>query len=204
MTTHMEVQETSQGIGLHCFAVFTAICTWFLIIAGALVTSNEAGLAVPDWPLSYGSLMPPMIGGIFYEHGHRMVATTVGLLTVVLAIRLWRKETRRWVRYLGLAALGTVLTQGLLGGITVLFFLPTAISVAHGCLAQAFFCLMVSIALVTSPYWTNAQMETAEDDATPPLRRLTLYATAAVYGQLILGAQLRHSNPAFFRISWVL
>ncbi len=116
----------------------------FLLIAGALVTSNDAGLSVPDWPLSYGSLLPPMVGGIFYEHGHRMIASFVGLLSIVLAVWLWRVESRRlgerWLRWLGVAALGAVVAQGMLGGITVLFFLPPAVSSAHATLAQLFFC----------------------------------------------------------------
>ncbi len=86
---------------VHRFAVFTACCTFLLLIAGALVTSNDAGLSVPDWPLSYGSLLPPMVGGIFYEHGHRMIAAFVGMLSIVLAVWLWRVETRAWVRWLG-------------------------------------------------------------------------------------------------------
>src|SRR6202166_872841 len=109
---------------VHRFAVFTACCTFLLLIAGALVTSNDAGLSVPDWPLSYGSLTPPMVGGIFYEHGHRVIASFVGLLSIVLAVWLWRVEPRRWVRRLGWAALGAVVAQGLLSGLTVLFFLP--------------------------------------------------------------------------------
>jgi heme a synthase len=194
-----------QGKSLHRFAVFVACCTWLLIIAGALVTSNEAGLSVPDWPLSYGSLMPPMIGGIFYEHGHRMIAASVGLLTVILVIGLWRKEQRRWVRHLGLWALAAVVCQGLLGGITVLLFLPTAISVVHGSLAQAFFCLVVAIAWVTSPHWSECTTPLAKDTASIPLRRLALFATASVYVQLILGAILRHSKSGIlFHVFWAL
>src|SRR5512144_838151 len=90
--------------GLHRFAVATAVATLFLIVAGGLVTSTESGLSVPDWPLSYGRLMPPMVGGVFYEHGHRMVATTVGILTIILAVWLSRREPRAWVRRLGYAA----------------------------------------------------------------------------------------------------
>src|SRR3954463_13016612 len=106
---------------LHRFAVVLAGCTLFLVIAGASVTSNQAGLSVPDWPLSYGQVMPEMRGGVFYEHGHRMVATTVGILTLVLTVWLWRADPRRWMKKLGLAALGAVVLQGVLGGMTVLF-----------------------------------------------------------------------------------
>src|SRR3954462_8442166 len=117
------------NVWLHRYTVVVAICTFFLVVAGGLVTSNEAGLSVPDWPLSYGKLMPPMEGGIFFEHGHRMVATTVGLLTVMLAIWLWRSDQRRWMRRLGLAARATVIAQGLLCGMTVIFMLPKPVSI---------------------------------------------------------------------------
>ena len=118
--------------GLHRFAVFTASATLILIVAGALVTSNDAGLSVPDWPTTFGSFykMPRMVGGVQYEHGHRMVAEFVGLLTIILAVWTWRVEKRRWLRLLGLAALATVITQGILGGLTVLFFLPAPVSSA--------------------------------------------------------------------------
>ena len=98
--------EVPRSRALHRFAVATAVATLFLIVAGGLVTSTESGLSVPDWPLSYGRLMPPMVGGVFYEHGHRMVATTVGILTVILAAWLARREPRRSVRRLGYLAVG--------------------------------------------------------------------------------------------------
>ena len=144
-------------MGLHRFAFVTACATLVLIVAGGLVTSTESGLSVPDWPLSYGRLMPRMVGGVFYEHGHRMVATAVGLLTVVLSIWLACREPRAWVRRLGWAALAAVLAQGVLGGLTVIFLLPTAISVAHACLAQTFFCIVVALAVVTSPGWRDGR-----------------------------------------------
>lgn len=179
---------------LHGFAVFTACCTFFLIIAGALVTGNDAGLAVPDWPLSYGSLTPPMIGGIFYEHGHRMVASFVGLLTIILAVWLWKKDDRPFVRRLGWIALAVVITQGILGGITVLFFLPAPVSVMHACLAQAFFCIVSSLALLTSESWKRSERGVAGDTKGVSMRQLSVWTTASVYGQLILGAALRHSK----------
>lgn len=179
---------------LHRYAVFTAACTFCLVIAGGLVTSTQSGLAVPDWPLSYGQVIPPMVGGIFYEHGHRMVATFVGMLTVILAIWLWRKERRRWMRVLGVVALGAVIAQGVLGGLTVLFLLPTPISVSHAALAQTFFALVSSIALFTSKWWTTELTDVARDVKTPSLVWLTILTVAAVYVQLILGALMRHTH----------
>ncbi|HEX6908108.1 MAG TPA: COX15/CtaA family protein, partial [Terriglobales bacterium] len=128
------------------------------MIAGALVTSNDAGLSVPDWPTSFGSLykLPRMVGGVKFEHGHRMVAELTGLLTIILAVWTWRVEGRAWVRKLGIAALATVIAQGILGGITVLYYLPPAVSTAHAILAQTFFCLVVVLALVTGRGWTVA------------------------------------------------
>jgi cytochrome c oxidase assembly protein subunit 15 len=186
-------QEANHG--LHRFALFTAAATFLLIIAGALVTSNDAGLSVPDWPLSYGQLMPPMIGGIFYEHGHRMIASFVGLLTIILAAWLWRADERAWVKKLGFAALGAVVAQGVLGGLTVIFLLPTAVSVGHACLAQLFFAAVVSLALVTSPGWRRGLSGAAlSDEGSPPLRTLCLAVNAAVFAQLMLGAAFRHKG----------
>jgi cytochrome c oxidase assembly protein subunit 15 len=137
-----------------------------------------------------------MIGGIFYEHGHRMIASFVGLLTVVLALWLWRAEPRRWVRNLGWAALLAVITQGVLGGLTVLYLLPTPVSVGHACLAQLFFCMTVSLALFTSPYWQRMQARPPEavDRGTPSLRHLSLAAALAVFTQLLMGAAFRHKG----------
>ena len=165
--------------------------TLFLVFVGGLVTSTGSGLAVPDWPLSYGMLMPPMVGGIFYEHGHRMVATFVGMLTLVLAVWTAFSERRAGVRRLAWAALATVVAQGALGGITVLFLLPTPVSVFHACLAQTFFCLTVALAFVTSREWIHAVPPT-EDIA--GVRGAAAAATAVVFGQLILGAVMRHTG----------
>jgi cytochrome c oxidase assembly protein subunit 15 len=187
---------------VHRFAVFTSGCTFFLLIAGALVTSNDAGLSVPDWPLSYGSLTPPMVGGIFYEHGHRMIASFVGLLSIVLAVWLWRVDSagqagrrpnkKRWLRWLGLAGLGAIVAQGLLGGLTVLFFLPPAVSSAHATLAQIFFATVAGIALFTSAWWEREPVLWRSDFRSPSIHGLALAAVAAVFVQLILGAAFRH------------
>src|SRR5881392_1659185 len=136
--------------GVHRFAMLVACATFFLIIAGANVTSHDAGLATSDWPRSNGTFFPKMVGNLFWEHGHRMVATTVGLLTIVLTIYILKKEKRRWVRRLGVFALLAVIAQGLLGGLTVKLLLPLIVSASHATLAQLFFCTTVSLAVFTS------------------------------------------------------
>ena len=183
-----------ENLWLHRFAVFTALCTTFLIFAGGLVTSTESGLAVPDWPLSYGMFFPPMVGGVFYEHGHRMVASFVGLLTIVLAAWTWKKEQRRWVRGLTLGALGAVITQGILGGITVIYLLPTPVSVSHAMLGQTFFSMVVALALFTSPAWKRGLPAAGERHGIPNLPWLCGLTTAAIYLQLLLGALMRHTQ----------
>ena len=179
---------------LHRYASFVAFCTFLLIIAGALVTGNDAGLSVPDWPTSFGTFrMPRMVGGVKFEHGHRMIAGTVGILTIILAIWIWRQDSRRWVRWVGFAAVMAVLAQAVLGGITVLFYLPVAISTAHATLAQIFFCLAASLAFFTGPdwHWDEAKLE---DASTPSLQHLTKITTGVILVQLILGAVYRHSK----------
>jgi heme a synthase len=182
---------SSPNQSVHRFAVFIAYCTVLLLTAGALVTSNDAGLAVPDWPLSYGSLMPPMIGGIFYEHGHRMIASLVGALTIVLAVWLSRVEPRRWVRLLGWGALGLIIAQGLLGGLTVLLYLPPAVSSAHATLAQLYFITIITLAVATSRWW-QSDLEVREDRGSPSLRTIAVLTTASIIVQLFLGAAFRH------------
>jgi cytochrome c oxidase assembly protein subunit 15 len=187
--------------GLNRFAVFTAAATFFLIVAGGLVTSTQSGLSVPDWPETYGHFMfafpvEDMVGGIFYEHSHRMIASVVGFLTLVLAVWLWRREERRWVRNLGAAALAAVVVQGVLGGITVLYLLPTPVSVAHATLAQTFFAAVAAIALFTSRWWIthpeNPSVPAGPFDRSPA--PLAAAAAAMVWVQLILGAVMRHSG----------
>ncbi|MGA8035089.1 MAG: COX15/CtaA family protein [Candidatus Acidiferrales bacterium] len=177
---------------VHRFALLTAGCIVLLLIAGALVTSNDAGLAVPDWPLSYGSLMPPMVGGIFYEHGHRMIATVIGLMTIILAVMLARSEPRAWVRKLGWLALGLVIAQGALGGLTVLYRLPPPISTAHATLAQLFFITVLSIALFTGEWWQRNDLPSLEDTGSPKLRTLAVLTSCSIFIQLVLGAGFRH------------
>jgi heme a synthase len=185
--------NTAHNRALNQYAVFTASCTFVLLIAGALVTSNDAGLSIPDWPLAYGSLTPPMVGGIRYEFTHRVIATCVGLLTIGLAVWLWRTEKRSWMRWLGLAALGGVIAQGILGGMTVRMFQPPPVSAAHATLAQLFFSTVVAIAVFTSSWWNGALPE-IDDPGTPRVRTLVVWTAVAVFLQLILGAAFRHKG----------
>jgi len=179
---------------LHRYAIFVTVCTFLLIIAGALVTGNDAGLSVPDWPTSFGSFrMPRMVGGVKFEHGHRMIAGAVGILTIVLALALWIKDSRRWVKWTGGAAVLAVLAQAALGGITVLFYLPVAISTSHATLAQVFFCLAASLAFFTRADWRWDEPK-LEDPSAPSLQHLTVATTGVILVQLILGAGYRHSG----------
>ncbi len=181
---------------LHRFATFVAGCTVLLVLAGSLVTSTGSGLAVPDWPTTYGWNMfafPPSkwVGGILYEHGHRLIASTVGFLTIILAVWLALREPRRWMKRLGAAALGAVIVQGVLGGLTVIFFLPAAVSTAHAGLAEIFLCMTVAIAQFTSPRWMKGD-DLAGDVGT--LRRAATLTTALVYLQILVGATMRHTG----------
>ncbi len=178
---------------LHRYALVVAAATAALLFIGGLVTSTGSALSVPDWPLSFGKVFPPMTGGVLFEHGHRMVAAAVGLLTIVLAGWLWRAEPRRWVRRLGVAALAAVVLQGVLGGITVLLKLPVAVAVAHAGLAEIFFCLTAAIALVTSRGWLEPPGPTS-DSGRPSLRALSAATVGFVYLQVLAGALVRHSG----------
>jgi len=185
------LMPTVYNRNLHRYAVFTACCTFLLLIAGALVTSNDAGLSIPDWPLAFGSLNPPMVGGIVYEWSHRVMATCVGLLTIGLAVWLWMGDPRVWMKRLGLVALGGVIAQGILGGMTVRMFQPPAVSAAHATLAQLFFSTVVAIAVFTSEWW-QSDVVRMEDTGDPPIRSLAVWTAGAVFLQLILGAAFRH------------
>ena len=190
---------------LFLYALLVAVSTAVLIFAGGMVTSTGSGLSVPDWPNTYGWFMwtfplSKMVGGIFYEHLHRLVASTVGFLIVVLAIWLYRAEPRPWVRRLGYFALAAVITQGILGGITVLWYLPDAISIAHASLAQIVFCLTTTIALVTSRGWREGYEPRIPDPGSrvpardTTLARIAVITTIAIYLQIVIGATMRHTG----------
>ncbi|HEU4415558.1 MAG TPA: COX15/CtaA family protein [Candidatus Angelobacter sp.] len=171
-----------------------AALAFLLIVAGGLVTSNNAGLAVPDWPTSFGHLfkIPRMIGGVKFEHGHRMIAEFVGLLTIIVAIWTWRVDKRRWMRGLTLGAVAGVIFQGVLGGLTVLNFLPPAISTAHATVGQTMFCMLAAIAVFTSRSWMEEPAEKISSQDARPLLRHCWMLIGFLYLQLILGAAFRH------------
>src|SRR5215510_2414892 len=194
MNESFKTVRSSMNKGLHRFCLLVACATFLVIVAGALVTSHDAGLATPDWPLSTVQVFPKMVGNLFWEHGHRMVATVVGMLTIVLALYVWARESRGWVKRLGWAALGCVIAQGLLGGLTVKLNLPLAVSAAHATLAQLFFLITVSLAVFTSSGWKEHESSLAEDSG-PSIRSLGVIALIAILAQLVLGATLRHSAP---------
>jgi heme a synthase len=180
---------------LHRYAKLVVASTVLLITVGGMVTSTGSGLSVPDWPNTYGWFMfsfplNRMVGGIVWEHSHRLIASTVGFLTIVLAVWVWRTDPRPWMKKLGFASLGAVIVQGLLGGITVLLLLPQAVSVGHAGLAQLFFCSTVAIALFTSPGWRAPSTTTGDRG----LRIRALTATGLIYVQILLGATMRHAK----------
>ena len=180
----------------HRLAVTLAGATFPLLFIGGLVTSLGAGLAVPDWPTTFGYNMflypwSKMIGGVFYEHSHRLIASCVGLLTIALTVTLWIKEDRRWLRWLGITALAMVIVQGVLGGLRVVLLQHT-LAIIHACFAQVFFALTVSLALFTSREWCNENSTSIDDGGR--LRRLALITTVLVYIQIVFGALLRHTG----------
>src|SRR5437899_5076978 len=183
---------------LNRFAWITCVATLFLICSGGMVTSKGVGLAVPDWPTTFGYNMflfpaSKWVGGILFEHTHRLIASAVGFLTIILAIWLWRSEPRTWVRNLGVIALGAVLLQGVLGGLRVTM-LKDEIGIFHACLAQAFLGLVVVIALVTSKLW-RALSDTAVDPKKfAPIKMIATLATVSIYTHLALGATMRHQH----------
>jgi heme A synthase len=188
-------EDSETPPALHWFAMGLAAATFLLVIAGGLVTSTGSALAVPDWPLAFGQFFPPMVGGVLFEHGHRMIAATIGLLTIIFSVCLWRSAAPRVVKNLSLWAIGAVCLQGLLGGLTVLLKLPLVISVSHACLGQAFFCIMVSLAVLTARGALRDDIVAYKE--AKKLQRLALMTTGFIFLQLIVGAIYRHSGKIF-------
>jgi heme a synthase len=184
----------------HFFAVFTACFTFVVIMFGASVTSNDAGLSVPDWPTSFGYLVkvPHLVGGVRFEWSHRMVAGSLVVLTLGIAIWTLLVERRSWLRKLAVAALGTVIAQAVLGGMTVLFLQPPAVSTAHAVVAQTFFCIAVAIAVFTGRKWVEEVPRVQYDNRRPSLFTLTLLSIFVLYVQLIFGGMFRHHGMSWW------
>src|SRR5438477_988456 len=183
---------------LNRFAWLTCVATLLLICSGGMVTSKGVGLAVPDWPTTFGYNMflfpvSRWVGGILFEHTHRLIASAVGFLTIVLAIWLWRGQTRQWVRNLGVLALAGVILQGILGGLRVTM-LKDEIGIFHACIAQAFLALLVVIALVTTSFWKSLWDVNSTAKNFTPTKTLAVAITLAIYVQLALGATMRHQH----------
>jgi heme a synthase len=207
---------------LNRFAWLTCVATLLLICSGGMVTSKNVGLAVPDWPTTFGYNMflfpvSKWVGGILFEHTHRLMGSLVGFLTIILAMWLWRRDDRRWVRTLGVIAVVGVILQGILGGLRVTM-MQDQIGIFHACVAQAFLGLLVFIAVVTTKLWRSLtnDIRTVEavapakpelmqtvgsGELAPPLRirfspikTLAIAITVAIYVQLALGATMRHQH----------
>jgi cytochrome c oxidase assembly protein subunit 15 len=183
---------------LHRYAKFVVAWIIFLIFLGGQVKSTNSGLSVPDWPNTYGHFMfafpwEKMVGGIFWEHLHRMVASCAGIFTFGLTYWVYKVDDRRWVRRVAAGASIAVLVQGLLGGLTVLFLLPVWLSSSHGTLGQIYLCLVTTVALATSRTWRDV-VEKGSDRGRFSLRNVALATTCAIFVQLILGALMRHSD----------
>lgn len=187
----MSELPTQTPSAIHRFTIATAASTILLLMAGALVTSNDAADSVPDWPLAYGKIIPPLVGGIRYEFSHRVVAGVVAVLTAILAIWLARSESRRFVRRLGWTALGLVIVQALLGAARVLLGHPPLVATIHATVAQIFFITTVALAFYTAP-GTRGQVVQLDDPGSPRVRALALWTTGVIFVQLILGAGFRH------------
>jgi len=199
---------SSYNAWLHRFTILTAVATLLLLGIGGLVTSKGAGMAVPDWPTSYGYNMFALPfkfwkGGALYEHTHRLAGTVVGLLTTVLALWLWFAESRRWMRWLGVIAFAMVVFQGVLGGLRVVW-IKDQIGIFHATLAQLFFVLMCTIALLTSKWWNTlpsppipSPSDGRREQPSPTLEKIrgfVLATTFLILFQLILGAAMRHQH----------
>ncbi len=192
------VADRRYNCWLNRFAWLTCIATLLLICSGGMVTSKGVGLAVPDWPTTFGYNMflfpvSKWVGGILFEHTHRLIASAVGFLTIVLTIWIWRGESRHWVRNLGVIALAGVIFQGILGGLRVTM-LKDEIGIFHACIAQAFLALLVVIALVTSKFWRRLSNAVVDTKNIGSITTLAIAITLAIYIQLALGSTMRHEH----------
>ena len=196
----MKSESTLYNPWHHRVALLIASLTFVVIVAGALVTSEDAGLSVPDWPTSYGHMLrlPPWVGGIVYEHSHRMIAWVTGILTVLIAFWTLFVDRRRWMKFLAFGALATIVIQGVLGGVTVLHFLPPAVSTAHSAVGQTFFCIAVAIAVFTGRKWVEEDPSPVADHGHPKVLVLCAYSLGLLYVQLVFGGMFRHHGMSWW------
>lgn len=186
----------SYNPGIHRFAIFVVLWTIFLFVAGALVTSNNAALSVPDWPKTFGRWFPPMrmlTGGAFFEHSHREIAGVLAILVLLLAVFVWLRESRSWVRWLGVLAVAGVLAQAVLGGEVVRQLLHYWLPVVHAIFAQIVFAAVLSIAVFTSRWWL-AERPQLQDSGSPTIHFVVIVNAAVLYLQALLGAGFRHNE----------
>ena len=193
----MNANAQKHSPWLFWFAVLTAVATFFLIGIGGLVTSHEAGMSVPDWPTTYGYNMflfpiSKWVGGVFYEHSHRLAASGVGLLTTILAVWLWLKDSRKWIHWLGVTAFLLVVAQGILGGLRVRWHMDS-LGIFHGAVAQSFLVLLCLLALFTSRWWQNSETE-KQIPVRRGLRSHVFFVTILIFVQLLVGATMRHQH----------
>ena len=185
--------KTTYHPGVHRYAVFVFCWTILLLVAGALVTSNEAALAVPDWPTSYGTFTPPMYGGIFYEHSHRLIAGALGIFLIIEAVVIWSCEKRRWLRWFALAAVCGVIAQAILGGQVVIQLLHYWLPVLHACFAQIMLGAILSLAVFTSKWWTEEQ-PALDDHGGISIHTIVIVNAVVTFLQVFLGAGFRHQD----------
>ena len=198
MGTPASPRPSVFSIWPHRLALLLVCATFPLLFIGGLVTGKGAGLAVPDWPTTFGHNMffypwSKMVGNIFYEHSHRLVASFVGLVTIAFTVTVWLRESRAWLRWLAAAALALVIVQGVLGGLRVVL-LEQTLAIVHAATAQAFFALTIALAVFTSKEWLSLPEPTTSLNDGGRLRRLCLATTALIYMQVIIGAVLRHTG----------
>ena len=188
---------------INYLSIFIMCLTYFLIFVGALVKSTESGLSVPDWPTTFGQNMflfplSSMVGGIFYEHSHRLIASSVGLCILINAFLIELSNYKRSVKIIAWITLGAVILQGVLGGLTVLFFLPAWLSASHGTLGQTTFCLTIILATITSPKLSNYSFTKSNTY----IKMLSIYVIMAVWIQLIIGAIVRHTESGLVALDF--
>jgi heme a synthase len=181
---------------LNKLAKFTVAWTVLLFVAGALVTSNDAALSVPDWPKSFGTWFPTLrqlAGGAFFEHSHRVIAGLLGILILALAILIWMKDSRPWLRWFGVIAVLGVVVQAVLGGEVVRQLLHYWLPVMHACFGQIIFAAVLGIAVFTSKWWLEDHVQLA-DSGSPSIHTIATLNAEIIFLQVVVGAGFRHQE----------